>query len=158
MEETGMSSSVPSVLDAEDVGPVDVALLLFDGAISDDIGDLISDLVHAGTVRVIDLAVVDADEDTGEDVDDHSDALHGTGFGELADHRLDLLTNEDLQVVKQALPPGKTGLVVVWENTWAASLAAAIRSDNGELAVLERIPHDAVTEAMSSVNHHPSGD
>lgn len=143
-----MGHSSPSLLDAEKVGPVDLALLLFDGPVSDEVGDAIADLVHTGTVRVIDLAVVDADE-PGEDIDDHSDMLHGTGFHELTDNRLDLLTNEDLQVVKAALPAGKTGLVVVWENTWAASLAEAIRTDGGQLAVFERIPHDAVAAAMA---------
>ena len=40
-------------------------------------------------------------------------------FPELSDPRLDLITNEDLQVVKEALAAHTTGLVVVWENAWA---------------------------------------
>jgi hypothetical protein len=147
-----MGHSSHSLLDADEVGPVDLAVMLFDGPVSDRVGDAIADLVHTGMVRVIDLAVIDADDDS-EDVDDHSDLLHGTGFAEIADQRLDLLTNEDLHVVKQALPVGKTGLVVVWENTWAGSLAEAVRSDGAQLAVLERLSHDAVTEAITQAKN-----
>lgn len=154
-----MGHPASSLLDADQIGPVDLALLVFDGPVPDDVGDAIVKLVHTGTVRVIDLAVVAADEDTGEDIADHSDELGGSGFLELSDHRLDLITNEDLQVVKEALPAHTTGLVLVWENTWAATIAEAVRSDGGQLAVFERIPHAAVTEAVAQANtEHPSGE
>jgi Family of unknown function (DUF6325) len=147
-----MGVSSASLLDADQVGPVDLAVLVFDGSVPDEVGDEIAELVHTGTVRVIDLAVVTADADSTEGVDDSSDTLPGDGFHELTDHRFDLLTNEDLELVKQTLPAGTVGLVVVWENTWAATLAEAIRADGGQVAILERIPHDAVREAMSAVS------
>ncbi|HEY7008198.1 MAG TPA: DUF6325 family protein [Jatrophihabitantaceae bacterium] len=147
-----------SLLDADKIGPVDLAVLVFHGAVPDEVGDEIVDLVHTGTVRVVDLAVVTADADSSEGVDDSSDALAGSGFGELADQRFDLLTNEDLELVKQMLPEHAVGLVVVWENTWAAKLADAIRADGGRVAQLDRIPHDSVREALAAAGQDtPNG-
>ena len=43
-------------------------------------------------------------------------------------------------------------LVVVWENSWAARLAAAIRSSHGTLIEQERIPHETVLRAIAALD------
>ena len=38
------------------------------------------------------------------------------------------------------MAPDSTVLVIAWENTWAAEIAASIRELDGEVLVMERIP------------------
>jgi hypothetical protein len=43
-------------------------------------------------------------------------------------------------------------MVIVWENSWAARLAAAIRGARGLLVGQERIPRDAVLQAIAALD------
>jgi hypothetical protein len=44
------------------------------------------------------------------------------------------------------LAPESAALVLVWENSWAARFAAAIRDSHGRGAMLERIPRHTSSE------------
>ncbi|WP_179892400.1 hypothetical protein [Streptomyces sp. rh34] len=46
---------------------------------------------------------------------------------QVADAQFDLVSDEDLRTVSDSLGDGSSALVVAWENTWAARLAAAVR-------------------------------
>lgn len=148
-----MATQPTSVLDASTVGPVDLAVVVFDGSsVADEVGDAISDVVHSGTVRVIDLALVSAAPDAEVvGAQDLRETLHGTGFDELADTRFDLLTDEDLSAISASLEPGTVALVVVWENTWSARLGDIVRRAGGRLAAFERLPHSEVIAAIDSL-------
>ena len=43
-------------------------------------------------------------------------------------------------------------VVVVWENSWAARLATAIRGSHGQVVVQERIPRDTVLRAIAALD------
>jgi hypothetical protein len=43
-------------------------------------------------------------------------------------------------------------MVVVWENSWAARLAAALRNSHAEVAVMERIPRETVLAAFAALD------
>jgi hypothetical protein len=49
------------------------------------------------------------------------------------------------------LEPGSSALLLVWENTWAAPLATAIRESGGQLVASGRIPVNAILSALESV-------
>jgi hypothetical protein len=40
----------------------------------------------------------------------------------------------------------------VWENSWAARLAAAVRASHGQLISQERIPRQAVLRAIAALD------
>ena len=56
-----------------------------------------------------------------------------------------LLAEEDIEEVGASLEPGSAAAVLVWENTWAAPFASAVRKSGGELLGSGRIPTQALS-------------
>ena len=140
-----------ALLDADSVGPVDVAVILFEGnKFSGDVAPALAELNDSETVRIIDFAFVRKETDGTASVVEAGDAevaelfdFHGTQF--------DLLSEEDLTGVADELKADSSALVIVWENRWAARLAAAVRASNGQLAAQERIPREIVLRAIAAL-------
>ena len=77
---------------------------------------------------------------------DHDDSL----VGELRSLEADLslmLAVEDVERLGGDLELGSAAAVLVWENTWAAPFASAIRHSGGELLAMGRIPTQALIAA-----------
>jgi uncharacterized membrane protein len=144
-----MSESV----DAETMGPVDVAVIVFEGNhFTGEVAPAIADLHDQGVVRVIDLAFVTKDLDGNTGVIEVEDADVAAAFERINGAPLDLLNDQDLDQAAADLEPGTSALVVVWENTWAARLAQAVRGANGTLVALQRIPRESVLLALSALD------
>ncbi len=142
-----------TALSAETVGPVDVALILFDGnQFNGDVAPAIAELQASGIVHVIDLALLSKDDDGAVAYVEVADDEHAAEFEGLADDQTDLLSDEDLDELASGLDPGSSALVVVWENTWTSRLAQAIRDSHGRLLVHERIPREIVLAAIDDLN------
>jgi hypothetical protein len=54
---------------------------------------------------------------------------------------------EDVERVGGDLELGSAAAVLVWENTWAAPFASAVRHSGGELLAMGRIPTQALIAA-----------
>jgi hypothetical protein len=50
-----------------------------------------------------------------------------------------------------ALEPGTSAAVLVWENRWAAPVAAALRRSGGQPAASGRLPVQAILAALDAV-------
>ena len=143
---------MPTALQADTLGPVDVAVILFEGnKFNGDVAPSIIELVQLGTVRVIDMAFVSKDLDGTTTFIEVEDAEVAEAFGPIHDAQLDLLSDEDLAAAADDLPAGSSALVIVWENTWAGRLAAAIRGSHGQVLALERIPREDVLRAVAAL-------
>ncbi len=140
-------------LQAETIGPVDVAVIVFEGnQFNGDVAPAIADLHDQGVVRVIDLAFVIKEVDGTTAVIEVEDAEVASAFERINDAPLDLLNDDDLAQAAADLEPGTSALVVVWENTWASRLAQAVRESNGTLIALQRIPRESVLLALSALD------
>ena len=143
---------MPADLDADSVGPVDVAVILFEGnKFSGDVAPALAELNDSGTVRIIDFAFVRKETDGSASVVEAGDAevaemfdFHGTQF--------DLLSEEDLIGIADGLDADSSALVIVWENRWAARLAAAVRASHGRLISQDRIPRETVLRAIAALD------
>ncbi|MER5945807.1 DUF6325 family protein [Streptomyces sp. NPDC001904] len=134
------------------VGPVDVAVIGFEGSrFNGEIVPALRDVQENGTVRVLDITFVRKDEDGSTAVVELTDPEVAEEFGRMADVQFDLLSDADLRTIADGLPAGSSAAVVVWENSWAARLGAAIRASNGEVLMLERIPRDTVEAAVTAL-------
>lgn len=143
---------VPSGLNADTVGPVDVAVVGFEGnRFNGDVAPALRELQQNGTVRILDLSFVMKAADGSVNVVELADEEVAEAFQQVTDAQFDLLSDEDLRTVADNLPPESSALVVAWENTWAARLATALRDSQGELLLLERIPRAAVVEAVAAL-------
>ena len=67
--------------------------------------------------------------------------------GEIQPLLLDLV---DRGVVR-ILDPGTSAAVIVWENRWAAPVAAALRRSGGQLVASGRLPVQAILAALDEV-------
>jgi hypothetical protein len=61
-----------------------------------------------------------------------------------------LLSEDDVEAVAAALEPGSTAACLVYENTWAAPFASAMRRAGGELIAYGRIPVQALLAASQA--------
>lgn len=103
-------------------------------------------------MRVLDLAFVRKDEDGTVAFFEVADADVAAAFATVTASEFDLLNDEDLLEAASGLEPGSSALVIVWENSWAARLGAAIRGSHGRVVALERIPRDNVLRAVAALD------
>ncbi len=139
-------------INVDELGPVDYVVVGFPADKADFSGamaDELKKLMESDTVRVLDLLMVTKDEDgtvSVAELRDHDDSL----VGELRSLEADLslmLAVEDVERLGGDLELGSAAAVLVWENTWAAPFASAIRHSGGELLAMGRIPTQALIAA-----------
>jgi hypothetical protein len=148
---------MPVVLEADKMGPVDVAVIAFDGAeFNDDVAPALADLQASGTVKVIDVCFVRKAADGSTSIVELADESVAEVFERITDSPVDLLSEADLADLAEALTPETSAMVVVWENSWAARFAAEVRASHGRVAMLERIPQENVERAISALDEEPS--
>jgi hypothetical protein len=75
----------------------------------------------------------------------------GAAFEDIDGEVSELLTDEDIVAAGEELEPNSSAALLMFENTWAGRLAAAIRAADGEVVAYERIPRDALDEFLSAV-------
>jgi len=133
-----------------EIGPVDYLVVAFPGnEFRGEIASAISQLVEAGTIRIIDVAFVSKDE-SGDvaalelsDIDPDVRA----GFERLGVEINGLLNEDDLMAAGEELDPNSSAALLVWENVWAREAAQAIRDAGGEIYDFARLPHEVVQAA-----------
>lgn len=139
--------------DLSELGPIDYLVVEFPGSHMTGEGlPLLADLVDRGIIRILDLVFVKKELDG---------SVAGLAIADFdADGTLDLavfegassgiLGQDDIDEAGGALEPGNSAAVIVYENTWAGPLAAAIRRGGGQFVAGGRIPADAVLAALDA--------
>ncbi|MGW3210521.1 DUF6325 family protein [Streptomyces sp. NPDC001135] len=135
----------------EEMGPVDYLVIEFPGnRMTGEAFPLLIDLVDRGVIRIIDLAFVRKETDgsaVGMELRDLGDEIDLSVF-EGASARV--LDQGDLDEAANALEPGNSAAVLVYENLWAAPLAAALRRSGAQLVANGRIPVQALLAALDA--------
>lgn len=140
--------------DVDQLGPVDYLVIEFPGSKMTGEGlPLLVDLVDRGIVRILDFVFVMKEADG---------AVHGVALTDLdGDGDLDLavfegassglLGDDDVAEAGAVLEPGCSAAVLVYENTWAAPLARALRRGGAQMVASGRIPVQALLASMDAV-------
>ena len=142
-----------SAEDVEEMGPIDYIVVEWPGRQPNgEAAPLLVDLVERGIIRVLDLAFITKDEDG---------SVAGVELAEVADEVAEmkvfegassgLLTDEDTSAAAEALEPGTSAALLVYENSWAGPFAAAVRRSGGQLVANGRIPVQAFLAALDEV-------
>jgi Family of unknown function (DUF6325) len=138
--------------DAIEMGPIDYIIVEWPGRQpnGEAVPHLI-DLVDRGLIRILDLAFIAKDEDgsvaaleiaeLGEQVEEFA-LFAGAASG--------LLSDEDIGEAAQALEPGASAALLVYENSWAAPFATAVRRSGGQLVASGRIPVNEILAALDA--------
>jgi len=135
----------------DQLGPVDYLVVEFPGSnFNGEIMPELVDLVERGVVRVLDLVVIKKDEDSTFEAFEFADIEDGV-LGELRELErefADLLSEDDIAAVVDAMEPGSTAGLLIYENLWAAPLASAVRRSGGQLVATGRIPVQALLAVL----------
>lgn len=136
-----------------EMGPIDYIVVEFPGNRMTGEGfPLLVDLVDRGLIRILDLMFVRKEEDgsvVGLEIAD----LTGDGALDLAVFQgasSGLLGQDDIEEAGNALEPGNSAGILVYENLWAAPFAAALRRGGAQLVASGRIPVPAVLAALDA--------
>jgi hypothetical protein len=131
----------------DELGPVDWIVVEFPGSrFKGEIIPELEGLVERGIVRILDLLIMKKDEDGNLEAFELSD-LDDSELGSLRSYENELamlLSEDDVNAVAAAVEPGSTAAVLVWENSWAAPFASAVRRAGGQLVASGRIPIQAL--------------
>ena len=136
----------------DEMGPVDYVVVEWPGQQpTGEAAPLLVDLVDRGLIRILDLAFIAKGEDgsvagleisnLGEEVEELA-VFEGASSG--------LLSEEDIEEAGEALEPGTSAALLVYENRWAAPFAVAVRRSGGQLVASGRIPVQAIIAALDA--------
>ena len=135
-----------------ELGPVEYAVIAFPGSeFSGKIIPALNDLIRQGTIRVIDLTFVAKAADGSVEafeLDSLPQAVT-TAYDSLDGEVGGLLSAEDIAELADAVDPGSSAAIIVWEDAWARALASAVRESGGVLAARETVPHEVVQAAVA---------
>jgi hypothetical protein len=139
--------------DVDELGPVDWIVVEFSGSrFNGEIAPALRALVEAGVVRVLDLLILKKESDGTLEAFELSD-LDPAEIGELRTYEAELamlLSEDDVTALAEAIEPGSSAAVLVWENAWAAPFASAVRRAGGQLVASGRIPIQALLAAVEA--------
>jgi hypothetical protein len=139
--------------DIEEMGPIDYLVIEFPGSRMSGEGlPLLVDLVDRGIVRILDLVFIRKLPD-GTVMRVELKSLATDGQADLAVFEgasSGLLDKEDIDAAAEAIQPGSTAGLLVYENHWAAPLATALRRGGAQLVGGGRIPIQALLAALDA--------
>lgn len=137
----------------DELGPVDYLVVEFPGSkFNGEILPELLTLVRQGVVRVLDLAVIRKNEDGSFEAFEFADLLEGplAELREIERDLAELLSDDDVAATADALEPGSTAALLVYENLWAAPFASAVRRAGGVLVSDGRIPIQSLIAALAA--------
>jgi hypothetical protein len=114
---------------------------------------ILEDLVDRGIIRILDLAFLQKEEDgsvlavdIGDfDLDGNPDLAVWVGASS------GVLGEDDFSEAGAALEPGTTAALLLYENSWAAPFAAALRRSGAQLVAQGRVPINALVAALDEL-------
>jgi hypothetical protein len=135
-----------------EMGPIDYLLVEWPGRQPNgEAAPHLVDLVDRGLIRILDLAFIAKDEDgsvAGLELSDLGDGAAELSVFEGASSGL--ISDDDIGEAAAALEPGTSAALLVYENSWAAPFATAVRRSGGQLVASGRIPAEDVLAALDA--------
>jgi hypothetical protein len=140
--------------DLQEMGPIDYLIIEFPGSRMSGEGlPLLVDLVDRGIIRIMDLVFIRKLPEgkvirvelagtrmDGGDAD--LSMFEGASSG--------LLDQQDVDAAAEAIQPGSTAGLIIYENRWAAPLATALRRGGAQLVAGGRVPVQALLAALDA--------
>lgn len=145
----------------DDLGPVDYLVVEFPGSqFTGEIMPELTDLVERGIVRVLDLILIRKDDEGSYEAFEVADVDPGLlgGLQDLERELASLLSEDDVVAVAEAMEPGSTAGLLVYENLWAAPFGSAVRRAGGQLIAQGRIPVQGILAAIEEAADEEATD
>jgi hypothetical protein len=136
----------------DELGPVDYLVVEFPPGAAHFTGEMaaeLASLVERDLTRVFDLLVLAKDDDGAIEAFEIDDLDELDELRAIEGQIAELLAADDVAHLAEAMEPGTTAGVLVYENRWAAPFASAARRSGGQLVASGRIPIQAIVAALS---------
>jgi hypothetical protein len=137
----------------DEMGPVDYLVVEFPAGQANFDGGMataLADLAAAGTIRVLDLLILQKDADGSIDAFEIDDLEELDELRDIEKDLAEILAAQDVTHLAEAMENGSAAGVIVWENTWAAPFASAARRAGGQLVASGRIPIQAIAASLEA--------
>lgn len=134
------------------MGPIDYILVEWPGRqpTGEAMPHLV-DLVDRGLIRILDLTFITKGEDgsvAAVEIADLGGEVPEVAVFEGASSGL--ISDDDVAQAGDALEAGTSAALLVYENTWAAPFASAVRRSGGQLVASGRIPVQDLLAALDA--------
>ncbi|MFD8208897.1 DUF6325 family protein [Streptomyces sp. NPDC059695] len=137
----------------DEIGPIDYVVVEFPGNRMTGEGfPLLVDLVDRGIIRILDLMFIRKDEDGSVTALEIAD-FDGDGNLDLSVFegvQSGLLGQDDLEEAAEAVEPGNSAGLLIYENVWAAPFATALRRGGAQLVASGRVPVQALLASLEA--------
>jgi Family of unknown function (DUF6325) len=141
-----------SAEELDEMGPIDYIVVEWPGKQpTGEAAPILLDLVDRGLIRILDLAFITKAEDgsiAGMEIAELGDEVEELKVFEGASSGL--LSDDDTAEAAEALEPGTSAALLVYENRWAAPFASAVRRSGGQLVAGGRIPVQSILAALDA--------
>ncbi len=152
MTTTAAPSTEASVEDfgpVDEMGPIDFMCFEFPHRRTPGAGmQLLLHLVDRGIIRVLDLAFVRKEPD-GQ-IHRVTPSQLGPEFAVFEGASSGLLDDGDIQTAAELIDNDSAAGLLVFENRWAAPLAATLRREGAQLIAADRLPVQAIIAALDA--------
>jgi hypothetical protein len=131
-------------------GPIDFVLLEFTGGhdLSTTAAAII-ELIERGIVSLYDLVAIQKADDGTFSLLELDGLGHEISF--IAGARSGLLGDDDMQAAADTMLPGTTGVLLMYENTWAIPFVAAALDAGGTMIATKRIAAEDVIAVLDEL-------
>ena len=136
-----------------EMGPVDYAVFAWPDSSphGGDVAPLIVSLAERGIIRILDVAFAAKDDQGNVTALDLEHLGGDSPFAAFEGASSGLLDFEDITEAAATMDPGSSAAILVWENSWAAPVAVAIRKSGGQLIATERIPVQGIIAVLDAL-------
>jgi len=137
----------------DQVGPIDYLIVEFPGnkMTGEGLPHLV-DLVDRGIIRILDLVFVTKDAEGNVAAAEIAD-FDGDGQLDLAVFEgasSGLIGEEDIAEANAAIEPNSSAAILIYENSWAAPFASALRRGGAQVVATGRIPTQEIIAAIEA--------
>ena len=138
----------------EELGPVDIVVIGYPAGapMTGSAAQILLDEVDKGTIRVLDAMFVTKNEDgtfSGFDAT-------GIEQGRVGDYYVfegassGILGDDDIATAAEAIEPGTSAVMIMYENRWAVPFISAVHENGGVFIDAQRIPHQDLIDAAQA--------
>ena len=139
--------------DLDEMGPIDWVLIEFGQPLTGAAAPPLLDLVDRGLIRILDIMFVRKLSDGSVQALEIADMGDEGVFVEVFDGASSgILGEEDLAAAGEALEVDTRAIMLVYENSWLAPFAVAVREAGGMLVDQGRIPTQAIVAAFEELD------
>ena len=136
----------------EEMGPVDYLIVEWpDKQPTGEAIPYLIDLVERGLIHILDLAFIEKQEDgtvvqieladVGGETPEYA-VFEGVSTG--------IIGEDDVSEAATAIEPGTAAALLIYENTWAAPFATALRKGGAQLVASGRVPIQAIVASLEA--------